>query len=311
MTTEPMDFGQRKNVVHENQVYIYDFTFLGKGDWFPSVEEFVKLIQPLFKKWVFQLEEAPSTGRHHYQGRGALFKKKRQPELAKLLNDTPLRGMDVSESSNNSKSDEIFYMLKYDTRIEGPWMDIKWKTPEYIPRQYRGLLDRLHPYQKTIVDSRLDFNDRIVNMLIDTSGNNGKSTVAALSQLHYAAIDLPPIGDAKELTQIVCDMLMAKDEREPGLVFVDFPRALSLDQKKIAPFMVAIEQIKKGHVCDCRNRYREWWFDSPAVWVFCNHVLDPKYMSHDRWVFWTISPMKTLVKLTRQDLSQMSQPSEY
>ena len=89
----------------------------------------------------------------HYQGRGSLYKIKRFNELCKLLNDTPLRGMDVSESSNNSKSDEIFYMMKYDTRVEGPCDNNTWKEPAYIPKQF----------------------------IIDTTGNNGKSTVASLA----------------------------------------------------------------------------------------------------------------------------------
>lgn len=301
---------KRQRNTHYTQVFNYDFTFFGRNGELPPVEDFVRLIQPLFKKWTFQLEACPTTGTRHYQGRGSLFKKKRQPELCSLLNTTDLRGMDVSESSNNSQQNDIFYSLKYDTRIEGPWLDIHWLPPQYVPRQYRGLIDRLHPYQSDIMDSRNDFNDRIINCVVDSAGNNGKSTCAALAELHYRAIDLPPIGDHKELTQVVCDILMAKEERTPGLVFIDLPRALTLDTKRLAPFMIAVEQIKKGHVCDVRNRYRDWWFDSPAMWVFCNHAFDPKFMSADRWRFWTISPMKTLLPLSREKMSQMSQAPE-
>lgn len=302
---------RQKHITHHTQVYMYDFTFMGKDDFFPTISDFVKLIQPLFKKWVFQLEEAPTTGRHHYQGRGSLFKKKRQPELCGLINKTPLCGMDVTESSNTSQADEVFYTMKYDTRVEGPWDDKNWHIPPYIPRQYRGLLDRLHPFQTHILDSRNHFNDREVNMLVDTNGCSGKSTVASLAQLHYGgAIDLPPLGDHKELLQIVTDILMAKNERMPGMMFVDLPRALTLDTKKLAPFMVAIEQIKKGHTCDCRNHYREWWFDSPAVWVFVNHYPHIHFMSKDRWRFWRISPLKTLIEVSFMEMSQMSQQQE-
>ena len=290
---------KRQKVEHHSQVFIWDFTFHGpKGETVPDVEAFVKLIRPLFKKWVFQLEACPLTGKLHYQGRGSLFKIKRFNELVNLLNDTPLRGMHVSESSNNSKSDEIFYMMKYDTRKDGPWDNTTWLEPAYIPRQFRGLLERLHPYQQKVLNSRLDFDDRCVNCLIDLTGNNGKSTLASLAELHFGGIDLPPIGDHKELTQVVCNILMAKKCRQPGIVFIDLPRTLTMDPKKIAPFMIAIEQIKKGHVCDVRNHYTDWWFDSPAVWVCCNHAFDTKYMSKDRWRFWTIGPLKTLEPLS-------------
>ena len=296
MSTDPP---KRQKLEHHTQVYNYDFTFFGPaGGTLPPYEEFINLIRPLFKKWVFQLERCPTTRKLHYQGRGSLFKKKRHPELCILLNQTQLRGMDVSESSTNSTQAEVFYALKYDTQVEGPWSDTTWKAPQYIPRQYRGLIDRTHPWQTTVLDSRNEFNDRVVNLVIDASGNNGKSTVAALAALHHGALDLPPIGDHKELLQVVTDVLIAREEREPGLVFVDLPRSVTLDCKRLAPFMVAIEQIKKGHVCDVRNRYREWWFDSPAIWVFVNHPPELKFMSKDRWKLWRINAKKELVIMT-------------
>ena len=217
--------------------------------------------------------------------------------------------MDVSKSSNNSKSNEIFYALKYDTRVDGPWMDTNWREPPYIPRQYRGLLESgLYTWQHKVLESRHEFDDRKVNMIIDPKGDNGKSTVAALGDLHYGGLDLPPVGVHKELMQVVCDILMAKEERQPGLVFVDLPRALTTESKKFAPFMVAIEQIKKGKVADIRFHYKEWWFDSPQVWVFCNTPnINLDYMSADRWRFYTIDAWKNLRQLTKDEVSQMSQ----
>jgi len=299
----------RQDHNHFHAVYIYDFTFIRANEPLLPVDDFVKLLRPLFKKWCFQLEKAPTTGTLHYQGRGSLFKKLRHAALCSLLNDTPLRGMDVSESSNESKTNDMFYTLKYDTRVEGPWSDVTYKVPEYIPRQYRGLMDRLHPWQQQVYDTRHEFNDRVINLVCDTNGNHGKSTLAALCQLYDNALDLPPIGDHKELLQIVCDVLMAKQERSPCIVFIDLPRALTLDPKKLSPFMVAVEQIKKGHVCDVRHHYKEWWFDSPQLWVFCNHPINPNYMSKDRWRFYGITPMNTLADISHKDMSDMFQDS--
>lgn len=296
---------KRAKVEHHVQVYNIDFTFFGKDDWFPDYEEFIRLIQPLYKKWVFQEEQCPTTGRLHYQGRGSLIKKKRIPELIALLNDTDLRGMHVREASTNSTQNEIFYTLKYDTRTNGPWTDVTYRPPPYIPRQYRGLIDRLHPWQKTVLDSRSEFNDRIVNMIVDFGGNNGKSTVAALGELHHGGVDLPPVGDHKELLQCGCDILMGKHCREPGLVFVDLPRSLTTDPKKFGPFMTAIEQIKKGKVFDLRFHYKEWWFDSPQVWVFANHPPNLSYMSADRWRLYTIDKDKQLIRINKDDLEKM------
>jgi hypothetical protein len=278
-------------------VYVWDFTYFGpKGcpnEEFPSPEDFINSLRPIFKKWIFQKEECPTTKKFHFQGRGSLFKKKRFQELCSLLNQCVLRGMDVSESSSNSRDGENFYTVKADSRVAGPWDDKSYRPPPYIPRQFRGKLETLYPWQKTVLDSRLEFTDRVVDIIIDPKGRSGKSTVASLGRLHYDAIDLPPIGDHKELLQIVCDVLMAREQREPGLVFVDCPR--SIDQKKLAPYFIAIEQIKKGFVCDTRYHYKEWNFDSPRVWVFVNHEIDTTYLSNDRWKLWGISPAGQLV----------------
>jgi hypothetical protein len=299
---------KRRKVDHVAAVNIYDFTFFGMPDEdFPTHEEFIRRIQPIFKKWVFQKEACPTSGKYHYQGRGSLIKKKRHPELCGMLNSTDLRGMYVSESSNNSKTLEIFYALKLDTRIEGPWEDRTWLTPAFIPRQSRGLIDRLHPWQTVVLESRNEFNDRVINFVYDKEGNNGKSTCAALGELNYGAIYLPPVDDHKELTQVACDILMNKQCRTPGLVFVDLPRGLTSDPKKFGAFTIGIEQIKKGHVCDVRHHYKDWWFDSPSVWTFANHVPDTGLMSSDRWRFWYIDQLKNLQPLTRSEVLDLYQ----
>lgn len=293
------------------QVYIYDFTFYGKDGWFPDHHAFIQLIRPLFKKWAFQLELCPTNSRPHYQGRGSLFKKKRRCELIKIINETKLLGMEVSESSNNSKETEVFYTLKYDTRQDGPWTDVTYHVPAYIPRQYRGLLDRLMPFQQSIIDSRNVFNDREINLVYDPDGNKGKSTCARLGMLHFKGFCVPCISDHKEITQAVCNYLTARDWRDPEFIFVDIPRALGTDPKKMAPIMVACEQIKSGHACDVRNHYTEWWFDSPAMWIFVNTPIQPQYMSRDRWKFWGIDKdTKELFPITHESMSQMSQPPE-
>lgn len=300
-----------KKVKHSSQCAVYDFTFFGPKDGeLQSPEEFIKLIQPLFKKWIFQLEACPTTERKHYQGRGSLIKKKRKPELDSLLNNTDLRGMDTRESSNNSLILEVFYTLKYDTCIAGPWRDDEWHQPQYIPRQFRGLEDRLYPWQQQVIASKDVFNDRVVNLIYDKGGCQGKSTIARLAQLHHNALRLPPVGDHKQLLEAACDILMAKQNRSPGLAFVDLPRSLTMDPKKFGPFMIAIEEIKAGVVCDMRNHFKEWWFDSPQVWVFCNHLPHLDHMSQDRWKFWVIDGFKNLMPKSKDEMIQMIQSPE-
>ena len=264
-----------------SQCYVYDFTFYPQSDL--NHEDFIALIRPLFKKFVCQLESTPTTGRLHFQGRGSLYKKKRHSELVALVNTTALKGMHISESSVESLNQEVFYSLKYDTRVEGPWDDRSFQPPPYIPRQFRGLMARLYPWQQTVMDSRTNFQDRWVDCIIDKKGCIGKSSVSALSHLLHGALDLPPYGDSEKLLQAVCNQLVARKERQPGLVFLDCPR--SLDQRRMSPYFLAIEQIKRGIVCDTRYHYKEWVFDSPRVWVFMNTEPPHWHLSSDRWRF--------------------------
>ena len=273
---------KRQKIEHVAPVFIYDFTFF-HGDMEP--ETFITHLQRIFKKWVFQRELTPTTGRSHFQGRGSLFKKKRQPELAATLNAGELRGMDVSESSNNSKNFDVFYALKDETRVEGPW-DNRDAAPTYVPRQYKGKDAQLYPWQQAIRDSMNVFDSRTLNYIYDPTGGKGKTTVAAICSLFDKGIRLPPINDAQLLLATMCDILTARNERQPGCVFIDLPRYMKKD--KMYGIYSAIEEIKNGHVYDLRYTFKEWWFDSPPVWVFAN--VPPVYeaMSSDRWKVWTI-----------------------
>lgn len=254
----------------------WDFT-LPAGDRTP--QEIMKVIQQLFKKWTFQKEQG-DTGYVHYQGRGSLHKKRRLDEVKKLFDALDYKDIHLSPSSNNSLG-ACFYVVKIDTRIEGPWTDKDDEEVVYIPRQYRGLETSLKDWQKRVWDSADEFDPRSINVIYDPIGGNGKSTVASLMDLHKRGIDLPPMNDAEKLIQSVADILIARECREPKTMFIDIPRAM--DKRKLGGLYTAIEQIKKGKVYDTRYQYKEWWFDSPQIWVFTNIEPDLSLLSRDRW----------------------------
>lgn len=153
------------------------------------------------------------------------------------------------------------YADKVDTCIDGPWTSEE--VEHYIPRQYRGKKNTLLTWQQEVWDCADEWDPRTINFIYDETGNNGKSTLACLFDLHSKGIDLPPINDAKELIESVCDILTSKNTRMPDTLFMDMPRAM--DKRKLGGLHTSIEQIKKGNVYDTRYRYREWWFDSPQI----------------------------------------------
>lgn len=266
-----------------NACCVYDFTI---GADFTDQIALKKILNKNCKKWTFQLEEG-ETGYVHYQGRFSLKVKKRLTTAVKLFPKEIHLSVTSKENSNND-----YYVSKEETRISGPWSDTDMEL--YIPRQYRGLIDDLRPFQKSIWDSADDFNPRSINCIIDTRGNIGKSVICALCELHNRGIDIPPVNDSEKIIQSVCNILMGRQLRIPKIIFLDIPR--SVKQEALYGMFTAIEQIKKGKVYDFRYKYQEWWFDSPQVWVFMNIKPETGYLSRDRWQFWEINSTFELTK---------------
>lgn len=287
---------------------VWDITFHGTEECPLDPQKFISNLRKLAKKYAFQLEACPTTGKHHFQGRISLWKRKRKGELTSLLNVSPLRGMHVSQTVTENINGDPFYVLKWDTKVlplevnevSGPFTDKdKSLEPDYVPRQYRGLNDRLWPWQQKCKEIAKEWNPRTVNLIFDPTGNNGKSSLSCIFALYDKGIDMPTAADHTKLIESACNILTSRNERVPGPICIDLPRGMTYKEKdkpspNLAPFLIAIEQIKKGHICDMRNHYKEWWFDSPPMFVFCNHLPDLRFLSKDRWVLWKISPLKTL-----------------
>ena len=246
-------------------------------------------LHKIAKKFTFQLEKGESTGYEHWQGRFSLWKKKQKPALMDLIKsmDEPLFNY-LEPTTNKEHQRTAFYCMKEDTRIRGPFTD--QDIAAFIPRQYRDI--KLYDWQDKVILSASNFNNRQIDCIVDVKGCNGKSTLASIGDLLYKFIDLPLSHDGQKLIESTCDILISKDCRVPKLVFFDMPRAFNKD--KMNGIYTALETIKKGKVWDMRHSYKEWWFDSPRIWVFSNEFPDESLLSRDRWKFWQITDDKKL-----------------
>lgn len=259
-----------------------------------TIEEIGKMVTlGLIKKLSVQLERG-DTGYTHFQGRFSLCKKRRKTEVLSLLRAHELPEWEYLAPTVGDNRTTAFYVTKADTRIDGPWTEKYFLARDvYVPRQYRGKEKTLRPFQRTILDSAAVFDERYVNVVVDPAGGVGKTVLAALGELQYSGYDIPFIADYERLVATVQNILSARDERSPKIMFFDIPRAIS--KRYLRGVLAAIEQIKKGKVVDSRNHFREWWFDSPQIWVFTNTDLNYEMLSEDRWKLWTISKAHELV----------------
>lgn len=254
----------------ENACCVFDFTAFNY-----ELEQIKEIMKKEAKAWCFQKEECPSTGTQHFQGRMSL-KTKLRPSTCekKWMKEYKIK---VSTTSNENK-DNYFYVMKDETRIEGPWSDTD--VVKYIPKQYR--IDKLYPWQEHV--GKYEYDTRKINVLRCGLGNKGKSTIAHITRLNKNGVVLPCVNDAKQLVESCCDILMAKELREEIIIFIDMPRAMTKD--RLYGMWSAIESIKSGYVYDMRNKYKEWDFDSPTIWVFTNEEPDRSLLSGDRWEMW-------------------------
>jgi len=94
---------------------------------------------------------------------------------------------------------------------------------------------------------------------------------------------------------------MGKSIRGTVPIFIDLPRAM--DKSRLFGIYSAIEQIKSGWVYDTRNKWREWDFDSPHIFVTTNICPDENMLSADRWNIFTVKN-KELVSLTFNELKE-------
>lgn len=272
-----------------NAVAMWDFRLSAEGI---NYEVIIKQLKLIAKRYAFQLEEGTQTGYRHFQGRMSLIKKHRKSELMKMFVDIPVPNYLEPTANATYYAGDMFYVMKDETRIEGPWDERV--IEKYIPRQYRDMLSKLYPYQKHIYDNAQVFDTRIINMIYCPFGNIGKSTIASVCELFANGIDLPPVNDAEKLIQSCCDICEAKQIRNPSPIFVDLPRAMN--KERLNGIYTAIEQIKKGKLFDLRYKYKEYWIDSPQIWVFSNLAPDFEMLSLDRWRVWSVDEGKRLVK---------------
>jgi hypothetical protein len=266
--------------------------FRANEDYFTS-DQLLSLLPKLAKKFVFQLEQGDTSGYRHWQGRVSLIKKHRKCEVKALWEAIIGKFPNYFEGTVKKEyhKGDMFYQQKAETRLEGPWMDTM--KPSYIRKRMRGAI--LKPWQQQILDtsSTTGFEDRTVNVVINTGGNIGKSFLVDYADDHGKGIEIPSImNDGKEILQAVCNILMGTQNREPGIMFLDLPRAMC--KERLNGIMTALETIKRGKVYDFRYNFKDWKFEPPSLWVFTNQTPDRGWLSADRWKFWQVEAVGLL-----------------
>ncbi len=257
-----------------NPIVGYDFT-IPKGEY--TGIEIQKMIYPgRVKKFAFQLEIS-EHGYAHYQGRIRVIKKIRPTQAHKLFRD--IKGIHLSPTTIEVFStDDEFYVLKDDTRVEGTSPFTDRNIAAYIPRQVRGIT--LKPWQQSVVDLSCVWDTRSINIIYDTVGNIGKSVLTTYMGVHGMARQIPYCNDYKDIMRMVMDMPTS------NAYIIDLPRAIS--KERLFQLFGGVETIKSGYAYDDRYSFKDKYFDCPNIFIFSNSLPDTNLLSGDRWKIWEI-----------------------
>lgn len=265
-------------------------------EWKEEAKDIImEAMDALASKWVFQLEEAPTTGEPHFQGRFHLKTKMRLRTLIRVPEFERIIGKAFRLSVTSSNTGKEFdYVMKEDSRIEGPWMDeaqekkMKAAEPPPPPKATKAvtMLDEkgLLPWQQTLYDMSKTYDSRKIDVIYDTTGGIGKTVFKKWMKFHGHAHQVPIINNSKDLLQGVMSIIKAKGER--NCFILDFPR--SATQSMYSQLYAAVEDIKSGYCYDTRYKFEDIDFDEPRVFIFTNNLPPKEYLSADRWVFWKI-----------------------
>lgn len=235
------------------------------------------------KKWIFQLEKGEETDYLHYQCRISTTKKMRLETFIKLVHEPDcLKGAHVSVTSNPTYfSGDMFYVMKEDTRVDGPW-DSRENSINInkVPSRFRGEVVWKKWQQKVVDMIKAEPNDRDVNIIVDNQGKKGKSYMCLRLSALGEAQRVPQQKDARDIMRMVMNLPKKR------CYFIDLPKGTSeRDQNST---YAAIEEIKNGYCYDDRYNFKQEFFEPPHVWVFTNQMPNVKLLSIDRWKIWKI-----------------------
>ncbi len=270
------------------QVTGYNFTIHeNHNEWKLDTNKLITELRQWAKKWVFQLERCPETSRLHLQGRMSLIKKLRPSELAGRC--TFKAHFSVTTTGEHNKA-TFSYVMKADSRVEGPWIDTEYEDPPVLTRQLVKFEEKeKYPWQVKIEGWCNEEDDRSIKLIHDTIGNSGKSIMAEYLEYHKKAFEIPPLKDMEDIMQFCMSFKAQK------VYLVDMPRAMKKD--KLAGFYSGLECLKNGYVYDKRYAAKRRRFDRPQVIVFTNVVPNWEFMSTDRWEPYTMTPEHDLVPM--------------
>lgn len=277
----------------------------------PTPEEMKATFNELATHWCFQLERGSNAGKLHYQCRVIMEPKQYGATMLTILSARKpyeAKDIDLKPESNASVAQGglAFYVLKDETREDGPWYDPSYKKPKPAP-VYEGkdlaVMKKPFCFQATIINMvKADPDDRTIHWIYNKKGCAGKSKL--MKYLRFKDYDFArvPLGTATQIKTCV----IAKGAK--AIYMVDLPRVRGNDER-ITEVFSALEEIKNGWVVGAMfGKDDELLMEPPHVFIFSNEVPNMAIASPDRWKIYTLynhNDDVRLRQLTTEDVASI------
>lgn len=249
-----------------------------------------KRLRSVAKKFVYQLEDTSTgdfAGFRHYQIRLHLIKRSTCYNLLQLI--IPACPGHWSVTSADTHACNTFnYVMKVDTRVEGPWTE-KDTNPDPPPMTRQlALFNKLQFFlwQVHVLCMCHELDDRTIKVIYDPFGDSGKSIFAEYLEYHGYAFELPPLKSIEDIMQFCFSFPTA------ATYLIDMPRSMKKD--KLGEFYAGLETLKNGVVYDTRYCGKKKRFDRPQVIVFTNILPEFSMLSTGRWEVYRMTLEKDL-----------------
>lgn len=269
----------------------------GEGSPLPSPEDLTRALERVSDKFVFQLEETPSTGVKHYQGcLVTRIRKRHRTLLVELCADAQVDLHQLTlDRMLGSWEQSVEYCSKEDSRVDGEtYLSPLLREEEEVKYKGNDLQvfknGDFYPWQKDLLDFIFedgtfvikDSSSRQVVWIEDLQGNSGKSIFTKYLCFNNANITKLAFGSGSQMRAAVVE------EGAKRCYLIDIPRTLCNDDHKNNIYSV-IEDCKNGFVkSSMYGKPRTLFFEPPIVIIFSNMQCPIDKLSVDRWKIFSI-----------------------
>lgn len=270
------------------QVCLFDVTI--PGDTFDEHRSLSQKLNTIFKKWVFQKEQGEETGYIHWQVRGSLHKKTTHMCLMRDIMPELPGHWSVTSSAVHSNGNSFNYVMKVQTRIDGPWNDTEEvREPAVMTTQLEHYLSlEKYDWQVDCEAIARSYDERHIYYIYDPHYNSGKSTFCEYLEYLGIAEEIPPFTLMEDIMQFVMCQPVSK------CYLFDMPAAMK--KEKMQQMYSGLEMLKNGFLYDKRYNGKKRRISRPTVICFANNLPHYGLMAPDRYKTMYITPDKKLVK---------------